>query len=71
MIFEIRTNNLYASSKPDLVLISGLCSPVESQSENDLKRKDSQILGPCERDENLQNTRMIMIPAGVLETFAK
>ena len=58
---------LIKKEKKDL-LSSGLCCPGGPQSENERKRKDQQILGPCQTaKKSFWNMRVTAIPAAVGE----
>ena len=57
-VFELQTDNLIPARRPDLVLIDKkkTCHLMDfavptDHSKNERKRKDRQILGPCQRTE--------------------
>ena len=71
--FEIQTDHLIPTRRPNLVTVnikknpcrlsnSGLCRPVGQQSENQRKRKGTQILRTCKRTKKLWNMRVTVIP---------
>ena len=57
--FEIQTDNLISSRRPDLVKVnkkgslptSGFCHLPGSRIENQRKRKEREVHGPCQRTE--------------------
>ena len=58
ILWDFETDHLIPARRPDLVIVnkkkenltnSGLCRPGRSLGENQRKRKERQLLGPCQR----------------------
>ena len=70
---EIQTDHRILARRPDRVIItkkkkrenlptSGLCRPGGPQSKNQRKRKEREVLRPCQRTKKMWNLRVTRIP---------
>ena len=64
--FEIQTSHLIPTRRPDQEMITKkdnmlhnvLCRPRRPQSENQRKRKERQVFGPCQNPKKFVNIRI-------------